>query len=313
VTNNAVRVFAPAKINLFLHVGEKRSDGYHALQSLVAFTEVGDELLLACADGLVLTISGPFAGSLKAESDNLVLRAACALAEDASVEPRARMELVKNLPVASGIGGGSADAAAALRGLRPLWGLSQPGDDIVWGHWEPFLNRAPSYSVATTIGSDVPVCLLSAPAWMEGRGEQVWSLHDLPKTELVLVNPGLPVSTAEIFRRLDRHTGVAEMIPSGWGHSAQELVAYLQTARNDLEDTACSICPDISEVLKALDRCGSMLSRMSGSGATCFGIFEDARNAANAADALKAEQPHWWVQATKIASRNIGRPRPAFQ
>ena len=310
---DAVRVFAPAKINLFLHVGAKRDDGYHALQSLVVFTEVGDELSLAPANDMTLSVSGPFASSLPVGADNLVLKAARALAQRVSVTDGARIALTKNLPIASGIGGGSADAAAALRGLRPLWGLSHPGDDVVWGHWVPFANRESDFLAALDVGSDVPVCLLSAPAWMEGRGEKVWSLDDLPETSLVLVNPGMPVGTAEVFRLLERRTGIAEMIPSGWGNSAHDLVAYLSNATNDLEAPACSACPVISEVLDAIGRTGAMLRRMSGSGATCFGIFEDANAAAAAADALSARHPEWWVRATKIASRNIGRPRPASQ
>jgi 4-diphosphocytidyl-2-C-methyl-D-erythritol kinase len=304
-TAEAVRVFAPAKINLFLHVGEKRDDGYHALQSLVVFVEEGDALEFHRAGDLSLSIAGPFASGLSVE-DNLVLKAARRLGVHG-----ARIMLTKNLPVASGIGGGSADAAAALRGLRPLWGLSHPGDDFIWGDWEPFANRKSDYDAALALGSDVPVCLLSGPAWMEGRGDKVWSLDDIPKAAMVLVNPGVAVQTAEIFRRLERRTGVAEMIPSGWGHSTKELVSYLDGATNDLQTPACALFPAISGALDALaSQSGALLSRMSGSGATCFAIFENANAAARAANIISGAHPDWWVRATKIASNDIGRPRP---
>jgi len=311
---NSVRVFAPAKINLFLHVGEKRSDGYHALQSLVVFADVGDELVLTRSVALTLSIDGPFASSLTADSDNLVLRSARTLAEKASITAGAGIVLTKNLPVASGIGGGSADAAATLRGLRALWGLSRRGDDIVWGSWEPFYHRKALYEAAVAIGSDVPVCLLSGPAWMEGRGEKIWSLHDLQDVDLVLVNPGVAVPTAEVFRRLEKRTGVAEMIPTGWGSSAPDLTAYLKDTRNDLEPPACALYPVIGEVLGSLaSQSGALLSRMSGSGATCFGIFKDAESAGLAAQRILAASPDWWVRATKIASHHVGLPRPASQ
>ena len=310
-TAETVRVFAPAKINLFLHVGDKRADGYHDLQSLVVFADVGDELSFVPADDLTLTIDGPFAASLTNDSGNLVLKAARALAAEADVKAGAKIVLSKNLPIASGIGGGSADAAAAIRGLRPIWGLAKTGHYFVWGTWNPFSEREIDYAAALAVGSDVPVCLLSGPAWMEGRGEKVWSLDDLPKTDMVLVNPGVAVPTRDVFRRLERRTGVAEMIPSGWGHSARELVSYLKTATNDLEAPACALFPVVGEVLDALSSNGAALSRMSGSGATCFGIFENAAEARKASDVLAAQRPKWWVRATKIASRDVGRPRPS--
>jgi 4-diphosphocytidyl-2-C-methyl-D-erythritol kinase len=181
VIEKVIREFAPAKINLFLHVGEKRSDGFHAVQSLVGFASIGDELGFEVADDLKLEINGPFAGALAGEADNLVLRTARALAAKAGVRLGAKIVLSKNLPVSSGIGGGSADAAATLRGLERLWRV------------KPL--EAERTRIAATLGSDVPVCLTSSPSWMEGRGELVSPAGALPSIATVLANPGVAVST----------------------------------------------------------------------------------------------------------------------
>jgi 4-diphosphocytidyl-2-C-methyl-D-erythritol kinase len=185
---DVVRVAAPAKINLFLHVTRKRPDGYHDLQSLVAFADVGDVVTLERGPALSFAIDGPFAQGLEAEADNLVLRAARTLAERRPALAGARIRLTKNLPVASGIGGGSADAAAALRGLLALYGESLPKDELL--------------ALAASLGSDIPVCVASQTAWMEGRGEIVTPLPSLPPAHIVLVNPGISVATADVFRRL---------------------------------------------------------------------------------------------------------------
>jgi 4-diphosphocytidyl-2-C-methyl-D-erythritol kinase len=311
--DRGVRVFAPAKINLFLHVGDRRTDGYHALQSLVCFAEVGDDLSIFKDERLSLRQSGEFSAALPDSNGNLVLQAARKFAAVTGRAASGRFELTKNLPVASGIGGGSADAAAVLRGLRSVWQLSREGDEVVWDHREPFANRRESLEAALVLGSDVPVCLLSATAWMEGRGERIWSLSDLPNAALVLVNPGVGVSTAEVFGRLVRRTGVNEMIPSGFGNAVGELVTYLSAARNDLEKPACEIAPVIGKVLNALDRSGALLARMSGSGATCFGIFESDAGADASAAAIASDHPDWWVRATRIAPQSIGFPRPLVQ
>ncbi len=278
------KIFAPAKINLFLHVGDKRADGFHALESLVVFAQAGDTLIIAPSDGLSLSLDGPFAKGLEGEGDNLVLRAAEALADHADVVPCARIALVKNLPVASGIGGGSADAAAALRGLAELWGLKIPAAEL--------------HEIAASLGSDVPVCLYSRSCWMEGRGERVTPIGHVPELPAVLVNPGIAVPTGKVFATLkDRH-GVNGDKPAGW-KSIGELIGWLGRTANDLEDPARAIAPKIGETLDAIaaqDAC--LLARMSGSGATCFGLFADNR-AADAAEAkLKAKHPNWWVVAT---------------
>lgn len=307
-----VRVFAPAKINLFLHVGTKRADGYHDLQSLVVFAEAGDDLTLAKDETLSLSIDGPFAGALSKNDDNLVLRAVRSLASAVRRPAVAEVRLTKNLPVASGIGGGSADAAATLRGLRWMWGLAHPGDDVSWGHRDPFANCPETYQAAIGIGSDVPVCLLSAPAFMEGRGERVWSLGSFPGAAMVLINPGVAVSTADVFRKVEKRTGAAEMIPSGFGHSLRDLLGYLTCTHNDLEPPALAVAPCIGDVLASLRSRGAVFARMSGSGATCFGLFETSEDAESAAADIRKTRPDWWVCATRIASRDIGRPRPAL-
>jgi 4-diphosphocytidyl-2-C-methyl-D-erythritol kinase len=257
-----IRIFAPAKINLFLHVGDKRPDGYHALESLVVFVDVGDELVMAPAPELSLEIEGPFAGELSGEGDNLVLKAARALGASAAIT------LTKNLPVASGIGGGSADAAAVLRGL------GRGRDDL--------------HRIAGLLGSDVPVCVESRAAWMEGRGE-ILTPMTVPEMHLVLVNPRVGVPTAAVFRALQARSGLG----------AARTVA-LDGTRNDLESPARVIQPVIGKVLDALSRSPDVqLARMSGSGATCFGLFGDAEAAARAADRLAGAHPGWWVRAAR--------------
>ncbi len=287
-----VSVFAPAKINLFLHVGERRDDGYHALESLVVFAEAGDRLTISPAEDISLALAGRFAASLADEPDNLVLTAARALALSASAG--ARITLEKNLPVASGIGGGSADAAAALRGLNAYWGLERSEADLL--------------GLAASLGSDVPACLLSRPCWMEGRGERVTPLEPLPSFPLILVNPGIAVPTGPVFAELNLRTGIGAMHPPGKIETVWDLVAYLAHAENDLEAPACRIAPVIDDVVLALDRePGCVLAQMSGSGATCFGLFEQEQFALGAAERIAEDHPDWWVRLTRIAGPDIGR------
>lgn len=283
---SVVREFAPAKVNLFLHVGARRADGYHDLQSLVAFAKVGDALVFEAADGLSLELDGPFAASLSADPDNLVLRAARLLAGEAEFRGGARIVLTKNLPVASGIGGGSADAAAALRGLNALWRLGLAPRD---------LRR-----LAERIGSDVPVCVASAPAFMEGRGEKVSALDTICEAAMVLVNPGVAVPTGKVFSALERRSGTDMPLPPPLG-SAGELVAYLGTTRNDLEPPARALAPEVADVLEALSATPDvLLARMSGSGATCFALYADDAGARNAARTVAARHPAWWVSPTRM-------------
>jgi len=283
-----LRVAAPAKINLFLHVTRRRPDGYHDLQSLVAFADIGDMLVMERAIGFSLDIEGPFASGLAGDSDNLVLKAARALDEYLGLNEGAHVTLVKNLPVASGIGGGSADAAAALRGLIELWHRPEArGHDV--------------NAIAARLGSDVPVCLPSRAAWMEGRGEHVKLLPQLPDAHLVLVNPGVAVSTADVFRRLVIAENAAILTPPDAFTTFADLVGYLQTTRNDLEAPARTLAPVIDTVINALTHEGARFTRMSGSGATCFGFFESAERARDAAARIEKANPGWWSRAGQFA------------
>jgi 4-diphosphocytidyl-2-C-methyl-D-erythritol kinase len=251
------------------------------------FAALGDRLTLAPADDLALEAAGPFAADLPpAADDNLVLRAARHLAALAQVRHGARLLLEKNLPVASGIGGGSADAAAALRGLARLWGL-ELGEDRL-------------REIGLALGADLPVCLLGRPARLRGRGERLDPVRGLPAIPLVLANPRRPVPTARVFAALDP---VAPRPPRAAGLPASpslaRLVAWLAESRNDLEAPATAVEPAVAEVLEALRaRPDCWLARMSGSGATCFGIFPTPDAAARAAAGLAAARPGWWVAAT---------------
>jgi 4-diphosphocytidyl-2-C-methyl-D-erythritol kinase len=271
--------FAPAKVNLYLHV-VGRDGGYHLLDSLAVFPAIGDELWAEPADSLSLAIEGEHAGSLLAEPENLVLRAARALAEASGIIPRARLVLHKRLPVASGIGGGSADAAAALRLLARL------------GH----VNLGPQglTLVASGIGKDVRVCLASRPARMRGAGEVLEPAPALPSFGVVLANPGVPVPTAEVFRRYrDSGAGFSAeaRLPAAWPDAAS-MARNLAALGNDLEAPAIALCPVIAEIRIALAALpGCLLARMSGSGATCFGLFATPALAEAAAAQLPAR---WW-------------------
>jgi 4-diphosphocytidyl-2-C-methyl-D-erythritol kinase len=282
-----IKEAAPAKINLFLHVGERRADGFHPLQSLAVFANLGDALTMEDAPELSLKLEGPFAAGLEGESDNLVLRAARALSGRG-----ARLTLTKNLPVASGIGGGSADAAAALRGLSRLWNLDS--------------GAARLAQIAATLGSDVPVCLASTPAFMEGRGEILRSPQSMPRMPLLLVNPGVQVATKDVFAGLTQRSGVEMALPRGWFGDTADLLRFLETTRNDLEAPAIVLQPVIEEVLKAISALpGALLARMSGSGATCFGLFADEDASARGAEILKAAAPSWWVAPSFVPETGI--------
>jgi len=262
---------APAKVNLFLHVTGKRPDGYHLLDSLVVFPAIGDVLSVEPAETLSLNITGPFGGTLAAEPDNLVLRAARALNPGGG----AAVTLVKNLPVASGIGGGSADAAAALRLLSRFWGL-----------------ETPLHERALSLGADVPVCLASTSTRMSGIGEILRPAPRLPPFGIVLCNPGIAVSTAAIFRARQAAFSCPADLPESWPNAAA-MAESLAQLTNDLEAPALAIAPAIGDVLAALRTLpGCLLARMSGSGATCFAIFPTASAAADAAAAMT--HPGWW-------------------
>ncbi len=265
---------APAKLNLALHVTGRRADGYHLLDSLVAFAGVGDRVTVAEAPDLTLRVTGPMARGLEG-ADNLCLRAARA------VGARAAITLDKRLPVASGLGGGSSDAAAVLRALARLQGVPLPADR------------------GLSLGADVPVCLDPRPARMTGIGEAVAPVT-LPPAHVVLVNPGIAVSTAQVFAALARaeNAPLPEMpaMPD-----AAALAAWLRTTRNDLETPAIAIAPGIATARTALaGQPGCLFGRMSGSGATCFGLFATATSADTAARALARAHPAWWIAAAPL-------------
>lgn len=288
-----ISVTASAKVNLYLHVGPAQENGRHPLDSLVVFAgaEAADRLTVTAADTLSLTVSGPSAGAIEAGADNLVMLAAEALCGACGGPRGARMALAKHLPVAAGIGGGSADAGAALRGLTTLWGLS------------PNLAAA----VAPGLGGDVPVSLQSTPCLMQGEGERVTPVRLSAPLPAVLVNPGVACPTGPIFRAFDADGGGSDFreqplpdFPSGEdGKTA--LINWLSLQENDLQAPAIVQVPEVGVVLDSLEAIDTALvCRMSGSGATCFALFETMDEARAGAAQLRAAHGSWWVQATEL-------------
>ncbi|VVB43324.1 4-diphosphocytidyl-2-C-methyl-D-erythritol kinase [Beijerinckiaceae bacterium RH AL1] len=282
---------APAKINLTLHVVARREDGYHALESLVVFTRSGDTLTLVPGEALTLTIEGPTAAASGDIEKNLVIRAARALARRVDGLELGAFHLVKRLPVAAGIGGGSSDAAAALRLLARHNGLA--------------LDDARIMAAAAETGADIPVCLAASARMMRGIGDELGPVLKLPPLPALIVNPGVPLETRAVFTRMD--------LPPGWrttasahpafadGTAADAVFTALRRGRNDLEDPACVLAPVVSDVLAVLGAApGCKLARMSGSGATCFGLFADCRAAARAKKAIQRVHPGWWVKTTML-------------
>lgn len=292
---------APAKLNLYLHVVGRRDDGYHELDSLVAFADVADTVTVRPGVARValrgvtlppvgprLAVSGPFGPALMEgnPADNLVIRAAYALAARLGREPDAMISLEKVLPIASGIGGGSADAAATLRGLARLWGV-------------PVTERA-LYEVGASLGADVPVCLAGRACYFGGIGDVLDEAPALPETHVLLVNPRVPVPTPAVFKA--RTGGFSEParfteVPA----DAAALAALLRARRNDLTEPALTVAPSIADVLSALEATpGCLLARLSGSGATCFGLYARADEATAAAALVQGTQLNWWVKAARL-------------
>lgn len=278
---------APAKLNLYLHITGRREDGYHELDSLIAFAEPCDRVDAEGATNFSLSITGPFASALNATGeDNLVAQAARGLAKLSGIEPAARLTLDKNLPVASGIGGGSSDAAATLRLLSRLWNLSP--------------KREAMAALALSLGADVPMCLHGETCFAGGIGERLFPAPKLPDCGLVLVNPGVVLSTPEVFRA--RRGGFSEQARfAETPADASELAQLLATRRNDLEAPAMTLAPEIGEVLRVLRNLpGCRIARMSGSGATCFALFDDDAGAVAAAGKLHARHINWWVKQSRL-------------
>lgn len=282
---------APAKINLTLHVIGRRADGYHMLESLVAFTRSGDTLTFEPGDKLSLAVGGPTAEASGDLESNLVIKAARKLAERVEGLGLGAFRLSKTLPVAAGVGGGSSDAAAALRLLARANNLAL--DD-------PRLMEA-----AAATGADVPVCLAAKARMMEGIGEKLGPLLDLPPLPVLVVNPRQALSTKDVFGRMNIAVGAKTAygphpaIPTGT--DAATLIGLLKKGRNDMEDAACVLAPVVSDVLAILAAApGCKLARMSGSGATCFALFPDCRSVAKAKRTILQAHPGWWVKAAML-------------
>lgn len=270
---------APAKVNLTLRVGRAREDGYHPLDSLVLFADWGDTITAQPSSGLTLSMSGEASRALAGERANLVLRAARALQAAAGLRTGAAIHLEKLIPVSAGLGGGSADAAATLRALNRLWHLDWTMEELA--------------QLALTLGADVPACLYSRPLRMRGIGEWIELLGDMPPLFAVIANAGIPVSTADVFKAFDAGE------PGPLSESAPDLdalPAWLATEPNDLQSPAISVAPDIARTLELLAATGRpSLVRMSGSGASCFGLYNSLDEAKQAAGMLRAALPDWTI------------------
>lgn len=275
-----LRISAPAKVNLYLHVTGKRPDGYHLLESLVAFTDVCDTVEVATADTLSLTLKGPYAVGLQAEEENIVLKAARKLATWAGIEPHVHITLHKEIPLGAGLGGGSADAAAVLKLLTQLWQLNISQDTFM--------------AIALELGADVPVMLTGKAAFVSGIGEHVEPVIQPFRLPAVLVNPGVFLSTPAVFKQ-----GVARFSPPM--PTPEPIAQVLAQRHNDLETAAITLQPVLREVLEILAmQPGCVFSRMSGSGATCFAVFDNEAQAGDAAKAIATTRKNWWVKETGI-------------
>ena len=287
--NAPVVIGAPAKINLYLHVLGGRQDGYHDLDSLVAFATLHDVITVAPADEWSLAIDGPFneiLSSSVSDRNNLVMRAAIMLAEHLGHSDGAAMRLHKMIPIEAGLGGGSADGAAVLLALSRLWHAEVP---------MPMLS-----DMARRLGADLPVCLHSRTAFMAGVGEQIQIAPEVPPLGIVLVNPQVAVPTADVFRHWQK-SGEPPPRPSYQPADPVSLINALRDCRNDLTAPALAIAPVIGEALAAIEATtGPLLARMSGSGATCFGLFADPVAAQSAAEQIALAQPEWWVRPGRL-------------
>ncbi|MGB0411046.1 MAG: 4-(cytidine 5'-diphospho)-2-C-methyl-D-erythritol kinase [Pikeienuella sp.] len=281
---------ARAKVNLFLHIRGQRPEGYHTLDSFVVFPGLGDRVEAAHGTGLSLSVSGPFGDGLGTGLDNLTLAAAAALSDRIATRPGAALRLEKNLPVAAGIGGGSADAGAALRLLARMW------DDVPHGDLD---------DIAFALGADAPMCLAQRPAIIGGVGERLAPPPAFPGFWLVMINPMQPLSTAEVFGALTERNNPAGPPPPARFLDLGHLTSWLSTCRNDLEAPARALRPVIAQCLSALSwHRDCRFARMSGSGATCFGMFATEQEALGAAQEIRVNEPGWWVAAAPVDEWN---------
>ncbi|MCF8880807.1 4-(cytidine 5'-diphospho)-2-C-methyl-D-erythritol kinase [Hyphobacterium sp. SN044] len=286
------REFAAAKLNLTLHVGPVRPDGYHPVDSLVVFADWGDRLTFEAADTLSLEISGEGAETLRAEDGNLVLKAAETLAIAAGINaPGARIRLDKSIPLGAGLGGGSADAAAALRGLNRLWELDWPEDMLA--------------GLGAEIGSDVPACVFSRPLRMRGRGERTELLETWPALPTLLVNPRQSVSTGRIFALYDNDPQPIAAMGTPACETAEQAIGTVAAGRNDLQPHAVTAAGAVGEVLKALEELpAARLVRMTGSGSTCFALFDSKEAAVEAGIRIAASHADWLIQPVMLGGSN---------
>ncbi len=289
MTETTLTVLAPAKINLFLHVGAVREDGYHPLESLVAFADVGDRVTVEPSDHLSLTVGGPFGAALAGEGDNLVLKGLRALGAAAGIgDPPVSVFLDKRLPIAAGLGGGSSDAGAAIRATAQLLNLS--------------LDEAALEEVSRAVGADGPMCLRARTAYASGVGEVLEDMPRLPPLHAVLLNTGLPSPTGDVYRAYDSApVGQADRPAEPDFASFDTVIDWLSAQRNDLEAPALAVTPDIAEGLEVMRLVpGCRLARMSGSGATVFGLFETREEAIGAT--LMLDRVDWWVRPVVLGA-----------
>lgn len=288
--SGVVTLPAPARINLYLHITGRRADSYHEMDSLIVFSELGDTLSVGSATGLTLELDGPVGETLSAHKDNSVLRAARMLADAANVPCNAAITLTKRLPLSSGLGGSSADAAATLKALSTLWGIGDGDVDLI--------------EIAMKLGVDVPVCLSNGPAFVGGTGEEVEPAPALPSAGLLLVNPGVALAMSSVYGA--RRGGFS---PSARFDEAPKdigaLVSLLEERENDLTAAATRLCPVIDDVLADIRAVpGCRFARMTGIGATCFGLFDDVGLAETAASDVVRDD--WWVAATAFSGSSLG-------
>ncbi len=283
----SICVFAPAKINLFLHLTGRRNDGYHTLQSLIGFADIGDVIDIEPAEDFAFSVKGPFSEPLEREDaggkNNLVIKAAQGLAEIVNKPLDIHIRLTKNLPIAAGLGGGSSDAAATIWGLQEYWGLNRD---------TPYL-----WPLMTRLGADVPMCLRCQPQMVEGIGEDLKPAPLMPEIPIILVNPLHTCSTEDVFLHSSSKVYKDNVsAPAGFS-SVFEMIAFLQKCDNDLFDSAASLLPEIKNVMSALEtQKDCLFAQMSGSGASCFGLFETINEAKKAAKIIAKDNPDWWVK-----------------
>ncbi len=284
-----LNVFAPAKINLYLHITGRQDNGYHTLDSLVGFADIGDHIRIEAADDFTFQIDGPYAHAFgpkecdaSPHSSNLVVQAVWALAQAAQKTPNIHVTLTKNIPLAAGLGGGSADAAAVIWGLLKWWELPTQATYLP--------------ALMTSLGADVPVCLASTPARMQGIGDILDVVPTMPEIPIVLINPNKACPTKEIFRDFDSDFKTPYPLPDTL-HDFDGLITFLAQRHNDLEPPAKAYVPEIQTVLSALNtEEGCALARLSGSGASCFGLFKDEAHAKSTASTIAEDYPEWWVK-----------------